>query len=146
MNNRGYHVQHGSDELSFRTIGFVNGQNEAASYGFTHVSPVDGINYYRLKQEDFDGVTEFSPVRTAAFSAGVGELSVYPNPVGDKLFVTGAEIDETTILRLSDSAGRLVTEQKGTNQLDVTQFPIGAYTLIVKNRNGTLTKPVVIKR
>jgi hypothetical protein len=51
-------------------------------------------------------------------------LMVYPNPTTGILFVTQKEN-----LTLSDLSGKLLLEQKNTNQLDMSSLPAGMYLL-----------------
>ena len=40
---------------------------EASNYQFTDAQPMTGVNYYRLKQLDYDGVFEYSDVVSVDF-------------------------------------------------------------------------------
>jgi hypothetical protein len=60
LNNQGFKIEHSFDNENFSQIGFVPGfgtTTEMKSYSFVISDAAAGINYYRLKQLDFDGTT-----------------------------------------------------------------------------------------
>jgi hypothetical protein len=66
MNNDYYTIEHSTDGYVWEVIGIVDGvgtTNQTMKYTFTHVDTKSGINYYRLKQTDYDGKFEkFGPI------------------------------------------------------------------------------------
>lgn len=90
-NNAGYAIERSLSTTQFSTIGWVKGNGttmEKHSYTFTDSLPSLGWNYYRLKQEDFDGKTEESRL-IPVFVDFTEELQLYPNPAHDYIFVSG---------------------------------------------------------
>ncbi len=75
---------------TFETIGRVEGAGNSTqllSYQFTDENPVVGINYYRLKQVDFNGNFSYSQIVPVTFMGALEiESSVYPNPSNDGVF------------------------------------------------------------
>ena len=58
LNNQGFEIEQSFDNENFNQIGFVPGfgtTTETKSYSFTVSNASAGLNYYRLKQIDFDG-------------------------------------------------------------------------------------------
>ena len=81
-NNSHFHIQRSSDIRKWETIGKVYGKGttlELQDYFFIDESPQKGINYYRLKQEDFDGKFEFSKIVSVSFEKEK-TLNIIPNP------------------------------------------------------------------
>ncbi|MBI5914110.1 MAG: hypothetical protein HY842_01940 [Bacteroidetes bacterium] len=75
----------------WRVLGFVAGNStssESHDYSFWDEKPLPGTNYYRLRQMDFDGNFEYS--KTVSVDIGLGEITVFPNPVTAVLTVNGA--------------------------------------------------------
>jgi len=66
VNNDYYVVEHSLDVYEWNTITTVDGagnSNQLMSYSIIHENPINGINYYRLTQVDFDGQSEtFYPI------------------------------------------------------------------------------------
>jgi hypothetical protein len=64
-------------------------------------------------------------------------LMVYPNPTTGTLFVTQKEN-----LTLSDLTGKLLLEQKNTNQLDMSSLPAGMYLLHIGDEKRQTVKVI----
>lgn len=71
MNNDYFTIEHSTDGINFESIGRVSGQGnttEQTDYSYTHHSPnLDVLNYYRLRQIDFDGTQEIFEIQTLPF-------------------------------------------------------------------------------
>ena len=90
LNNEGFEIQRSTDGVQFDSIGYVAGNGTSSlehSYTFTDVNPVQGWNYYRLKQIDYDKKFEYSrlvPVQVNTLPTSF----IYPNPASAELFVS----------------------------------------------------------
>jgi len=85
LNNEGFQVEHSPDGATWDDIAFVEGHGtsaEAHSYKFTHNISKPGLNYYRLKQIDFDGSIDFSKTILVENKAPKHLINLYPNPTG----------------------------------------------------------------
>jgi len=63
VNNQGFEIERRTEATEFRTIGFVEGNGtttEQSSYSYLDKTFDQGINYYRLKQVDYDGSYSYS--------------------------------------------------------------------------------------
>lgn len=147
-NNNFFAIERSGNGTDFRTIGKVNGAGTTTSiqnYTFMDETPLSGINYYRLKQVDFDGQFSYSPVVNVVFDNKAG-IRLAPTPVQDQLRV---ELDEMFLddaqWQLYDFAGRLV--QTGVLSAENTLFNVevgsltpGNYVIRVVSGQTTLTK------
>lgn len=83
-NNSGFEVERKSSRSDWQAVGFVQGKGTSVSgteYMFTDQHPVNGTNYYRLKQIDFDGTFKYSAIVESEFVPGVYALQQnFPNP------------------------------------------------------------------
>lgn len=83
--NARFIVQRSPNGSQFITIGEVEGagnSNTFTNYYYTDKSPLNGANYYRLLQQDWDGtITIHNTIRVMNDSQRKNELQVYPNPV-----------------------------------------------------------------
>lgn len=80
INNDYFEVEHSLDNVSYTTVGRVEGMGTTANeqaYSYTHQGALPGVNYYRIKQVDFDGAFDYSRVVSADFGNGLGnELAI----------------------------------------------------------------------
>lgn len=89
-----FDVQHSQDGLHFKSIQTVDGSGTTYTtrhYEFRHTSPAPGLNYYRLRQVDFDGAFSYSDILVVRTVPSLKEdgILVFPNPVKETLFVEG---------------------------------------------------------
>ncbi|MDQ3047317.1 MAG: T9SS type A sorting domain-containing protein [Bacteroidota bacterium] len=86
-NNDFFEIERSFDGVEFSQIGLMDGFGNSTSivtYEFPDRYPLDGINYYRLKQVDFNGDYSYSEVIALDNSSEEDALvSVYPNPSTD---------------------------------------------------------------
>ncbi|MEO1050283.1 MAG: T9SS type A sorting domain-containing protein [Bacteroidota bacterium] len=85
VNNDRFEIEYSTDAKSFAKVGEVKGNGDSEvrlTYNFTHRTPQSGVNFYRLKQIDFDGTSSFSNVVRveAPLSDEALEATVFPNP------------------------------------------------------------------
>ena len=66
INNDYFTIDHSLDGFNWETITIIDGSGNTSNiliYNYTHKNPNFGINYYRLKQTDYDGKFEiFNPI------------------------------------------------------------------------------------
>jgi hypothetical protein len=129
-NNAAFHIEQSINGRDYQTIGQVKGNgttNAASNYTFIHTTPSVGINYYRLKQVDFDGTSTLSAVKSALF--GKTGLVVKNTLANDAVNIIVGE-DATTV-SIFNMSGQQVLNQKvqGEQQLDVSRLPSGMYTI-----------------
>lgn len=98
VNNSHFEVQRSTDGERWEPLGKVNGFGTAYivnEYRFADDQPRTGTNYYRLKQVDYDGAFEYSPVVSFEVEK---TLTVYPNPSSDFVIVEGEGKPQEVIL------------------------------------------------
>jgi hypothetical protein len=134
IDNDYFTIEHSRDGIAYEGIGKVHGAgttDRAQSYSFIDDQPFQGINYYRLKQTDFDGQYSYSEVRTLVFDNKDHAPSVYPNPADEVLFVDlggSIENDATRHYAIFDWSGK----QIATGQL---QSAYGLANVSLNNNN-----------
>lgn len=143
QDNAYFQVEHSANGSTFQSLGKVPGKGTSATlndYTFRHQYPVEGLNYYRLKQTDFDGKFEYSPMISVQMADA--DWSVFPNPVDDVLFVKG-DADETFV-SISDATGRKVVKKirAGNDPIDFSRQPPGIYLVEIQTENRFVTKKV----
>ena len=111
-------------------------------YGYTDVSPLGGINYYRLRVVNHDGKFGFSPVKAARLSNTTNSVSIYPNPASEMatVFINDAEAKNLNV-RIYSRTGQLIGTQKSEASsniimIDVSRMAAGDYSVEVSGDNG----------
>ena len=136
-NNNYFEVQRSTDTHNWTALEKVSSQNSNAqykqSYTYTDQRPAKGVNYYRLRQVDFDGTFEYSKVVQARLGLAP-EVHVSPNPAGETVWLTLVTTDQETDthVQILDVYGSLLREWRftdfDTNQalsLDLAGLPTG---------------------
>ena len=128
VNNKGYDIERSRNGQDFQSIGTVKGIGKAATYNFVDANPYNSINYYRLKQMDFDGKETLSKVISVQ-AKGSDKLKVYPNPVSNTLTI---ETEVKGDYRIFNLLGQEILRGPATAQrIDVSALPQGSYVLKV---------------
>jgi hypothetical protein len=93
-----------------------------------------GINYYRLKQVDYDGAFEYSKIIWInPFESD--EILVYPNPAQHMLKIVGnGLLTEKNLVRVLNIEGReMASISPSVNEkeltLDLKNYPAGIYII-----------------
>ena len=154
--NFGFEVEHYQESTgNFESLGFVQAQNQPATYQYTQSWYETGKHIFRLKQIDLDGKATYSSLLELEFSAGGSDLlRVYPNPLSssDLLHIqTSVELNGPVRIELLDLSGRLVQQenhedwqQKETITLG-KDLPAGVYLLRIVNA-GLRAEKMIIRR
>ncbi len=82
-NNDYFAVERSADADRWETLDIVKGNGTSSypvEYVYADVRPENGINYYRLKQTDFDGSYRYSKIIFSDVTLQTVETSIYPNP------------------------------------------------------------------
>lgn len=118
INNSHFTVERSTNGMDYQTIDIVtskaeNGNsNQVLAYEIIDKNPLEGKSYYRLKQTDFDGTTEYSdPVHVTLNKSYEESFSVFPNPANGQSFqisLTGTRAFENIELIIFDMYGRKV--------------------------------------
>ena len=151
-NNDYFEVERSEDGNTFYPIGKVAGAGSIANnshYQLIDKQPTYGINFYRLKQVDFDGTHSFSKIIQVEMGMGSGlkRTMVFPNPAGSELRIqTGYSIEEDPLIQVYDLLGQLhhdilwnKIEVNGI--LNVSSLPPGQYYLRISTGGVTETIP-----
>lgn len=144
LNNKGFNVERSIDGKTFEYVDFVKGagnSNNKLKYNFVDERAFEQANanviYYRLKQLDFDGKFEYSPiVKVNRNAEEISTLSVYPNPFSDNFSITfTAKNASNATAEITDIQGKVVNvittgTIAGLNTIEVsdtTQLKAGIY-------------------
>ncbi|WP_367392358.1 T9SS type A sorting domain-containing protein [Lewinella sp. LCG006] len=136
LNNEKFVVERSNDGRTFQMIGEELGQGttqQTVSYEFMDKAPVVGINYYRLKQMDYDGQFAYSPVTAITFTRK-GGISIYPTATNDMVNIV-TEDEGNALVKVFHINGSLMKQQRfdgNTLPLDLSSLPNGTYLIAVE--------------
>lgn len=142
LNNEGFEVQRSTDGKAWTFIGFVGAQSNTAivrNYQFLDEQPAK-VNYYRLKQIDFDGSYEFSRIVSVRLSDEL-DINIYPNPVEHQLFISGAL--QQVAVSVTDVLGKVIYQAdlgNRDNTIDMEAYPAGIYHVSITDRENQIIK------
>jgi photosystem II stability/assembly factor-like uncharacterized protein len=142
LNNRGFEIQRSLDNETFTNLEFIAGSGsttEQRTYSYAVKNAPSGLHYYRLKQLDFDGSYEYSPVIEIE-----GPLPVefvlnqnHPNPFNPSTSITfSLPVDSDVQLSLYNMLGQKVIDitnaqfQAGTHKIDFVAEALSSGTYI----------------
>ncbi|MBK9319722.1 MAG: hypothetical protein IPM91_13550 [Bacteroidetes bacterium] len=130
---------------------YMNNSNILLNYESWDESPLQGLQYYRLKQTDLDGQYSYSDVKPIYFGDGKSfEITnVYGHTQADGQFqvefLYDSEIPLTAII--TDALGRVIYQEEnvsatpGLNKLYVNQtLPRGMYFIILQNQESKVNR------
>jgi len=148
--NYKFEIERSRDAINFTSIGEVPGAGDSnieINYTYTDAVPYQGINYYRLKQVDYNGTKEYSPIISIYFESGTS-VTVYPNPAYDHVTISLVDVKEEVYAQVFNSFGQLLIERRldsGThqNRLDISTLPNGNYFMRIQGSQTILTKQFI---
>jgi hypothetical protein len=140
LNNRGFEIQRSEDGIDWEALDFINGEGTeiaATHYRYTDKNPKAGLNYYRLKQVDFDGKFQYLPVQVVDMEKSEDDVvEIFPNPAKDYINITNVK-GAGLIYNL---AGQLVKEvtlvENGINTIQISHLQKGMYQIVIIRDNG----------
>lgn len=125
-NNAFMAVEASRDGKHFAEMGKVEGRGNSdlpTTYHFLDQSPAGGINYYRLRQEDFDGTSEYHEIISVNWQVEENSLTLYPTIAQDQLNLKWAmPLKSGTPLRIINKLGRIVQQAK--IPAETTEWPL----------------------
>ncbi|MEO6820870.1 MAG: T9SS type A sorting domain-containing protein [Ginsengibacter sp.] len=158
QNNDKFVIERSSNLYDWKTVATVKGNgttNELHNYSTSDISPMKGLNYYRLKQYDLDGKFIVSDIRSLQFIIDkLSALSVFPNPVKDVINfkITDASASNVSISLMNINGKVIHSEKMETMEdgqfykLNLTQKPAaGIYFLNVRSAELNAIIKIVIQ-
>ncbi|MDF7819570.1 T9SS type A sorting domain-containing protein [Runella sp. MFBS21] len=149
ISNQRFEIERSLDAKSFEKIGAIEGKGTisiAQNYSFLDSSPLQGLNYYRLKQVDFDGKYSYSVIRDIRAKGEESSFRVYPNPATNELKIEVPQQEEISYGELLDLTGRIVKRYgAGSDKVSIGDIRPGVYILKIKTQTGARYQQRIIK-
>ncbi|PHI20098.1 hypothetical protein CEQ90_09085 [Lewinellaceae bacterium SD302] len=113
----------------------IQPQGNSGNYGYLDKQPTKGESLYRIRQVDFDGTKNFSPIVSVTNDA-LQQWTVGPNPTSGELIISGLNTNEqsTAFLKVMDLSGRQLLQRTLTPtsdnfRVDLSSLNTGVYLL-----------------
>ena len=161
VNNEFFIIERSENAIDWVVVDQINGveggnSNSEMNYQLTDNDNYNGLSYYRLKQQDFDGVVkEFSPVSVSCIKP-ISEINVYPNPTSSILNLEFEFEDfnnSEASIEILDARGVLVSQysavlNRGFNRLtfDCSKLTKGVYFIHLKTLQSVVFPHKLIVR
>ncbi len=148
LNNSHFEIEYSIDGASFRAIDEVAGNGTTQlkqEYSYTHKTPANGTNYYRLKQVDYDGAFEYSDTRVVEVKR-TGKIVINPSAAIAEITVELAETTgDNNLIGIYDMMGRTVMMSNfdgtlNTKTLDISNLQKGYYVVRVQAGSQIFTE------
>lgn len=132
-------------KLAVANDGVPDGNYKA--YNYIHESPSHGVNYYRLKQVDYDGHYEYSDVQKVFFEGEVlKNISIYPNPATEQISINLSEVKDYPIpMELISIRGQVIRSEmiypgKSVHVCDISNLEKGLYLIRINGQTNRFIK------
>jgi len=160
VNNDYFIIERSVNAIEWEELSIIDGAgntNAQMDYIYTDLNPITGMSYYRMKQVDYNGVSEtFYPVSVSCDQDEAIALELYPNPVIND-FTFAIELDEfqgnDVYYTILDARGLIVKRDRvvldrGFNrcQLNIGDLPNGLYIFKFENTKVHIPEQRIVKR
>ncbi len=148
-------VERSTDNNNFQPIGTVAATGGSATnrtYQFIDEVPVDGANFYRLKQKEKDGTFTYTSVKLVNITDARNLTArLMGNPVSSSAIVSiKSPVNQPVEIHLINSSGQRLISQRhslaaGTQQISIpmAQLPKGNYTITVMAKGNYIKLPIL---
>ena len=144
QNNDHFEVQRSADGNSFASIDTITSKGNSTQkidYVFTDNAPLNGINYYRIKQVDRSGMSTYGNVVMVNFTVKDNTLKLYPNPAKDNVTFSFFAKEQGVVLASIINVRGIVVKEitinaiagKNNQQISLVGLAAGCYNIILRN-------------
>jgi len=152
QNSDYFSIERSKDGLSFQSVGTreAAGNSVASkSYFFEDKTPYSGKAYYRLKQVDLDGKSDYSEVCYVNNESEDVALTLYPNPTNNIVYLDLRGVEPTSV-SLFDNRGHIVSitpeYRDEATTLNLSGLPEGFYVVQVNVNRKVFYEKIVVRR
>jgi N-acetylneuraminic acid mutarotase len=159
MNSDYFTIEKSFDATSFYPIDEVAGAGTSIQtivYLAEDHLPVEGLNYYRLRQTDFDGTSSYSKIVAVNFVDGETssdeQFTVFPVPAQTNIFIKVViEEDQDAIVSICNEYGDIVFNEKRSLKkgqesfiMNISSLPPGSYFLRMSGMYSTFSRKIIL--
>lgn len=151
INNDYFTIEKSINGIEWTTLTTVDASESNENVKFYEafdLSPLHGIQYYRLRQTDINGQSKYYDKVFVNVTSTKPEIVAYPNPCSDFLSVN-LNATEQTDLKLLNAFGQVVYSESSSDQtlvkIDLSALPAGVYVLEMMVNNELSASRIVKK-
>lgn len=145
INNQYFLVERSSDCQAWETLETIPGagnSNSIKSYQYIDTSPLKGLNYYRLKQVDYDGKFKYSDIIMSNTYFDEDKFVLLPNPVQNVLYVYSVSKNiKHVLIEIEDQTGKqiycndnMVISNGNRLEINTESFAKGIYLISILDK------------
>ncbi len=131
-------IENNGDQKAIGNVKGHGNSSQISEYNLVDEHPSQGVNFYRVSETDYNGITEWSDIASAAFSQTLPLVCWYQMEEG-RLFLQRTS-DEVAVLTIIDLSGRLLLKmdlKEKVAECSVSNLsPEQVVFVVVTNRNG----------
>jgi hypothetical protein len=133
QNSLDFIIEHSTDGKTWNVQGHTaaaGNSTTARNYSFIHAHPVNGLNFYRLRQRDADGKTSYSPVRSVSFEQADKSFTVQNNRITNGR--VELQVTKPVVVSLYAQDGKLLWSKSlaaGSRSVSMESLAKGVYYL-----------------
>jgi predicted MPP superfamily phosphohydrolase len=154
QNNKFFTIERSTDATHFTLLGKVNGKgttNQSSNYQLTDFAPVDGINYYRLSQTDFDGTITYHDIRRVTYKNNKNFTVSFINLLNQTVsMIINSSKTDVISMRVFDMVANKIKEETFAVSAGGTtknlQLQSGVYVVVLINKYGDrLSNKIIVQ-
>lgn len=144
-NNDFFSVLRSFNGTTFEVLDKINGQGTTSishRYRYIDEEPYSGINYYKIKQTDYDGKYTYSYIKSVDYS--IEDIIIFPNP-SDGIITIETSLKDYS-LKIFNMTGTVVYDDHFTSSGKVEielEVVSGVYQVVLEFNNKVDRKSVV---
>ncbi len=148
-NNNFFTVERSVNGDPFQAISNVNGSGTSSQqhyYETIDYEPGIGVNYYRLRQTDYNGDTKVSSIVAVNFQQ-VEKFATWFY-AADEVLNYQVNSEENFDLQIMDISGRIIYDEKnipsGSGKIETRSWSHGVYIVRCSNKWNTISRKIVL--
>jgi len=149
INNYIFTIEGSYDAKNWETLGFVLGAGTSTqinTYSYQYDVSPNKIQYFRLKQTDFNGLSSYSKVISlrADSEKKPKDVIIYPTVVDDEINISNSE--QIVTIKLFNRIGTLVYKDSSKESIPVQNLSNGLYIIEFELTDGDIIQKTFIKK